>query len=60
MNIELNDDWINNFEKTDKLYQDFYKDDLYYVNLKFLYINRNNELEKINSESFLLSNINDF
>ena len=58
MNIELNDDWINNFEKTDKLYQDFYKDDLYYVNLKFLYINRNNELEKINSESFLLSNIN--
>ena len=58
MNIELNDDWINNFEKTDKLYQDFYKDDLYYINLKFLYINRNNELEKINSESFLLSNIN--
>ena len=26
---ELNDDWINNFEKTDKLYQEFYKDDLH-------------------------------
>ena len=38
MDNELNDEWINNFEKTDKLYQDFYKDDLYYVNLKFVYL----------------------
>ena len=50
MNFEyskLNDDWIVNFEKTDKLYQDFYKDDLYYINLKIIYINRNNEIEKV-------------
>ena len=52
---KLNDDWIHNFEKTDKLYQDFYKDDLYYINLKYLYINSNNEIEKINHETFLLS-----
>jgi len=58
MDNELNDDWINNFEKTDKLYQDFYKDDLYYVNLKFVYLNRENEIEKINQESFLMSNPN--
>jgi hypothetical protein len=25
---ELNDEWINNFEKTDKFYQEFYKDEL--------------------------------
>jgi hypothetical protein len=25
---KLNDEWIHNFEKTDKLYKDFYKDDL--------------------------------
>ena len=55
---ELNDDWINNFEKTDKLYQDFYKDDLYYINLKYVYINSNNEIEKINQETFLLSTSN--
>ena len=42
---ELNDEWINNFEKTDKLYEDYYKDDLYYVNLKFIYLNRENEIE---------------
>ena len=52
---ELNDDWINNFEKTDKLYQEFYKDDLYYINLKFIYINRRNEIEKIKMETFLMS-----
>jgi hypothetical protein len=55
MDNELNDEWINNFEKTDKLYQDFYKDDLYYVNLKFIYVNRENEIEKIKQESFLMS-----
>ena len=58
MDNELNDEWINNFEKTDKLYQDFYKDDLYYVNLKFVYVNRKNEIEKINQESFLMSTPN--
>jgi hypothetical protein len=61
MDIEynnLNDDWINEFEKTDKLYQDFYKDDLYYINLRVIYVNRNNEIDKITHESFLLSNKN--
>lgn len=54
----LDDEWINSFEKTDKLYQDFYKDDLYYVNLRSLYINRENEIEKLKQESFLLSSPN--
>ena len=53
--IELNDDWISNFEKIDKLYQDFYRDDLYYINLKFVYVNRDNKIEKIKKESFLMS-----
>jgi hypothetical protein len=57
-NNKLDDDWINNFEKTDKLYQDFYKDDLYYINLKFIYINRDNEIEKIKQESLLMSKPN--
>jgi len=57
-NNKLDDDWINNFEKTDELYQDFYKDDLYYINLKFIYVNRSNEIEKIKQESFLMSRPN--
>jgi hypothetical protein len=51
----LNDDWIKNFENTDKLYQDFYKENLYYTNLFFIYINKNNEIEKLKQESFLMS-----
>lgn len=58
MDNELNDEWINNFEKTDKLYQDFYKDNLYYINLKFIYVNRENNIEKIKQESFLMSTPN--
>ena len=55
---KLDDDWINNFEKTDRLYQDFYKDDLYYINLQIIYINRLDEIEKIKQESFLMSTPN--
>lgn len=54
----LNDEWINDFEKTDKLYEDFYKDDLYYINLRVIYVNRDNEIDKIKHESLLLTNKN--
>lgn len=54
----LDDEWINNFENTDKLYQDFYKDDLYYVNLKLIYVNRNDDIDKIKHETFLMSKPN--
>ena len=57
-NNNLDDDWINNFENTDKLYKDFYKDDLYYVNLRVIYINRENEIDKLKQESFLMSKPN--
>jgi hypothetical protein len=55
---ELNDDWIINFEKTDQLYENFYKDNLYYVNLKLIYLNRENEIEKIKQEPFLMTTPN--
>jgi hypothetical protein len=54
----LDDEWINKFENTDKLYRDFYKDDLYYINLRVIYINRENEIEKLKQESFLMSKPN--
>ena len=58
MDNELNDDWIINFEETDKLYKDFYKDNLDYVNIDFIYINHDNEIEKIKQDTFLLSQQN--
>jgi hypothetical protein len=50
MDNELNDDWIINFEETDKLYKDFYKDNLDYINIDFIYINDDNEIEKIKQD----------
>ena len=52
---KLNDDWISKFEKNDKLYQDFYKDNVYYTNIDFIYINKENEIEKIKQDTFLMS-----
>lgn len=61
MNFELkklDEDWILNFEKIDKLYEDFYTDNLYYINIQFIYINKENEIEKIKEEKFLMSEPN--
>lgn len=55
---KLDDEWINNFEKTDKLYQDFYKDDVYYINLRAVYINRENAIDKIKHETLLMKSPN--
>lgn len=57
-NTELNDDWIAEFENNDKLYQDFYKDDIYYLTVKCVYVNRENEIDKIHTESLLMSTPN--
>ncbi len=58
MDIILDDEWIKEFDETDKLYKDFYKDDLFHVNLTMIYLNQENEIEKIKQEPFLLTNKN--
>ena len=57
-NEVLDEEWINEFEKTDKLFQDFYLDDIYYTDIHFVYINTSNDIEKIKEEHFLLSTPN--
>lgn len=52
--MELNDQWIKDYEA----YNDFYTDDVYCINLNLIYINRNNEIEKIKEEKYLLSSPN--
>jgi hypothetical protein len=56
--VKLNDDWLHCFDKVDELYKDFYKDDVYYVDIKILYVNRQNEIEKIKESPFLMSRPN--
>jgi len=58
MSEVLDEEWINEFDKTDKLFQDFYLDDIYYTEIHFVYINTSNDIEKIKEEHFLLSTPN--
>lgn len=54
----LNNDWIKDFEKTFKLYEDFYKDDVYFTNIHYIYINKHNIIEQISEDRFLFSTPN--
>ena len=58
MENKLNDDWVNKFDEVDELYKDFYKDDVYFVDVKILYVNRKNEIEKIKQSPFLMNKVN--
>ena len=55
---ELDDLWINEFESNDKPYNDLYKDNIFSININIFYINRNNNIEKVTVESFLLQKPN--
>lgn len=54
----LDDSWIDDFEKNDKPYVEFYKDNLFTMNINILYINKDNDLEKVSEEVFLLQTQN--
>jgi hypothetical protein len=57
--LELDDKWIQDFEKNDKMYQDFYLEDVYYTDIHCVYVDRYNNIEKMTEESFLMSNKNE-
>lgn len=57
-NLEYNmedDSWIKEFERKEELYQDFYADDIFFTKLHFVYVDRENAIEKITEENFLMS-----
>jgi len=54
----LDDEWIKKFEEEDKKYEDFYKEDNYYINLYFIYLNEENSIEKIKQEKFFMNTPN--
>jgi hypothetical protein len=58
MEEELDDSWINEFQKNDEPYNELYKDDIFTINLNFLYINKENNIEKIKEEIFFMQNPN--
>jgi len=54
----LDSKWLKEFEKTDQIYQDYYKDDNHYTNIHYIYVNKNNEIDKIRQEFIYMSKPN--
>jgi hypothetical protein len=54
---ELDTSWIHDFEKEDGLYKDFYLEDLYFINLYYVYLNESNTIEKIKKDKYFFNEI---
>ena len=56
--MELDNKWIENYEMEEVPYNDFYKDDVKYVKVYFLLINKKLILDNIHEENFILEEKN--
>jgi hypothetical protein len=52
---ELDTSWIHDFEKEDGLYKDFYLEDLYFINLYYVYLNESNIIEKVKKDKYFFN-----
>ena len=51
---DLDISWINEFEKIDDEYKNYYSEELSFIRIHSIYINSSNEIEKIREEKILL------
>ena len=54
--LDLDTKIIDEFEKDDELYNDFYKDKIEHINLYILYVDNNNDLFHIKKDTASLNN----
>lgn len=50
---ELDTSWINNFEELDKDFNSYYKEELSFIRINYIYINTQNEIVNISEENCL-------
>jgi hypothetical protein len=55
---QLDSKWIEDFELQDKNYESFYTEDINYINFHCIYVNKNNDIEKIKEEKLLMKTPN--
>ena len=51
---DLDDSWLNDFEKLDNEYKMYYTEDISFIKFHLIYVNNNNEIEKVKEEKILL------
>ncbi len=58
MNNELDESWIKNFENIEQKFNIFYKEKSKNIEIIYIYIDNNNEIEFIKKEDYNLNNEN--
>lgn len=53
LELELDSSWIEEFENADKDFKMFYAEDMTFVKIHYIYINEENEIEKIKEDKIL-------
>lgn len=51
---DLDISWIDEFEQNDKEYKIYYTEDISFIKVHYVYINTNNEIEKVKEDKVLL------
>jgi hypothetical protein len=49
--------WIEEFDNLDKEYKDYYTEELATIKIHYIYINKNNEIERVIQDKLILKNI---
>jgi hypothetical protein len=55
---ELDDKWMKDFEIIDKKYEKLYNNDIFFINIHFLYINKENIIDDMIEQKYILSTPN--
>lgn len=58
MENNLDDTWIKDFENVDKEYQELYNNDIFFINVHFVYINKENIIHDMSKQKFLMKTPN--
>lgn len=53
---DLDDSWIHEFEKKEDKYNIYYTEELSFIKIHFIYVNNNNEIEKIKEDKIIFKN----
>jgi hypothetical protein len=51
---DLDNSWLEEFEKLDNEYKNYYTEDLSFIKVSSLYVNKENNIEKLREEKYLL------
>ena len=56
--MELDNKWIEEYEQQEQPYKDFYREKTKTIEIYYFYLNKENELEKIKQQHYILNDHN--